>query len=205
MLTALEVIMMNGDKDFLIKYESIVTFNYQMASKLRQMLTMTYEPAYILTLKLDEATQAFFDELRQRNFPSERNYLSAHLTLFHKLPPQPDTISALVNFRFSAFQLKATSLKNLGKGVAYRMEAESLSQLHGKLKSIFVNQLSAQDNQGFRGHVTVQNKVSSDQSKQLLLHLTTEFTPFTAHALGLDLWEYLGGPWSHLQYFPFDN
>jgi hypothetical protein len=99
------------------------------------MLTMMYEPAYILTLKLDNHTQAFFEELRQRNFPSERNYLSAHLTLFHKLPPQPNTITALVNFRFSAFQLKATGLKNLGKGVAYQMEAESLSQLHGKLKA----------------------------------------------------------------------
>ena len=175
-----------------------------MASKLHEILTMTYEPAYILTLKLDEATQAFFEELRQRNFPSERNYLSAHLTLFHKLPPQPDTISALVDFRFAAFQLKATGLKNLGNGVAYRMEAESLNQLHSKLKSMFENQLSAQDSQGFRGHVTVQNKVSSDQSKQLLLELTADFKPFAAHALGLDLWEYLGGPWAHLHYFPFD-
>ena len=165
---------------------------------------MTYEPAYILTLKLDKATQAFFEELRQRNFPSERNYLSAHLTLFHKLPPQQDTISALVDFRFAAFQLMATGLKNLGNGVAYRMEAESLNQLHNKLKSMFVNQLSAQDSQEFRGHVTIQNKVSLDQSKQLLHELTANFKPFAAHALGLDLWEYLGGPWAHLHYFPFD-
>jgi 2'-5' RNA ligase len=176
-----------------------------MALKLHEMLTMMYEPAYILTLKLDEATQAFFDELRRRNFPPERNYLSAHLTLFHKLPPQMDTISTLADLRFSAFQLKVTGLKNLGNGVAYRMEAESLNQLHSKLKSMFVNQLSAQDKQGFRGHLTVQNKVSSDQSKQLLLDLTADFQPFTAQALGLDLWEYLGGPWSHLQYFPFDD
>lgn len=175
-----------------------------MASKLLEMWTMTYQPAYILTLKMDEAAQAFFEELRQRNFPSERNYLGAHLTLFHKLPPHPDTISALVDFHFASFQLKATGIKNLGNGVAYRMEAESLNQLHSKLKSMFVNQLSAQDSQGFRGHVTVQNKVSLDQSKQLLLELTANFKPFAAHALGLDLWEYLGGPWSHLHYFPFD-
>ena len=166
---------------------------------------MIYEPAYILTLKLDEATHAFFEELRQRHFPPERNYLSAHLTLFHKLPPQPDTISALANLRFSAFQLKATGLKNLGNGVAYQMEAESLDQLHNKLESLFVSQLSAQDRQGFRGHVTVQNKVSSDQSKQLFLELTADFKPFTAVALGLDLWEYLGGPWLHLKYIPFDD
>lgn len=175
-----------------------------MASKLHGMLTMMYEPAYILALKLDEATQAFFEELRQRHFPPGRNYLSAHLTLFHKLPPEPGTISALADLRYSAFQLEATGLKNLGNGVAYRMEAESLNQLHSKLKSMFKNQLSAQDSQGFRGHVTVQNKVSSDESKKLLQELTADFRPFTAHALGLDLWEYLGGPWSHLRYFPFD-
>jgi 2'-5' RNA ligase len=181
----------------------VICWYFVMALKLYGMLTMMYEPAYILTLKLDEATQDFFEELRQRHFPPERNYLSAHLTLFHKLPPQPDTISALADLRYSTFQLEATGLKNLGNGVAYRLEAESLNQLHGKLKSIFKDQLSLQDSQGFRGHVTVQNKVSSDQSKQLLHDLTEDFRPFTAQALGLDLWEYLGGPWSHLQYFPF--
>jgi 2'-5' RNA ligase len=165
---------------------------------------MMYEPAYILTLKLDEATQAFFEELRQRYFPPERNYLSAHLTLFHKLPPHPDTVSALADLRFSAFQLEATGLKNLGNGVAYRMEAEPLDQLHKELRSIFVSQLSAQDKQGFRAHVTVQNKVSSDQAKKLLLELTSNFSPFTASALGLELWEYLGGPWSFQYFFPFE-
>jgi 2'-5' RNA ligase len=165
---------------------------------------MMYEPAYILTLRLDEATQAIFEELRQRYFPPERNYLKAHLTLFHKLPPHPDTATALANLRFSTFQLEVTGLKNLGNGVAYRMEAESLNQLHGKLKSMFASRLSAQDKQGFRAHVTVQNKVSSDQAKLLLHDLTANFLPFTAQALGLDLWEYLGGPWSFQQFFPLD-
>jgi hypothetical protein len=40
----------------------------------------------ILTLKMDERSQERFDRLRERHFPPERNYLNAHLTLFHKLP-----------------------------------------------------------------------------------------------------------------------
>ena len=40
----------------------------------------------ILTLKLDQASFTRLDALRQAHFPPERNWLSAHLTLFHHLP-----------------------------------------------------------------------------------------------------------------------
>lgn len=40
----------------------------------------------ILTLWLDDDAARHFNELRQRYFPRERNYLDAHLTLFHALP-----------------------------------------------------------------------------------------------------------------------
>ncbi len=39
----------------------------------------------ILTLKMDDRSQERFDRLRELYFPPERNYLSAHLTMFHKL------------------------------------------------------------------------------------------------------------------------
>ena len=35
---------------------------------------------------MDDSSQVHFDRLRELHFPPERNYLSAHLTLFHKLP-----------------------------------------------------------------------------------------------------------------------
>ncbi|WP_208644854.1 2'-5' RNA ligase family protein [Mucilaginibacter kameinonensis] len=46
----------------------------------------TEKKTLILTLRLDEESQAFFDEMRKRHFPQERNFLKAHLTLFHQLP-----------------------------------------------------------------------------------------------------------------------
>ena len=40
----------------------------------------------ILTLMLDEGTQAWLDALRRAQFPPERNLVPAHVTLFHALP-----------------------------------------------------------------------------------------------------------------------
>ena len=40
----------------------------------------------IVTLKLDDAAQTYFNALRRQHFPPAINYLGAHLTLFHHLP-----------------------------------------------------------------------------------------------------------------------
>ncbi len=44
-------------------------------------------PPLIVTAVLGNADFAYFDDLRRTHFPSDRNYLRAHLTLFHHLPP----------------------------------------------------------------------------------------------------------------------
>lgn len=41
----------------------------------------------ILTLTLDKASHAFLTNLRSKYFPPSRNFLSAHVTLFHAIPP----------------------------------------------------------------------------------------------------------------------
>lgn len=41
---------------------------------------------YILTLLLDKSTQTRLNALRTAHFPAHRNYLAAHVTLFHALP-----------------------------------------------------------------------------------------------------------------------
>lgn len=164
---------------------------------------MEYQPAYILTLRMDENAQAFFDQLRQRYFPAERNFLSAHLTIFHKLPVGDEVTNVLDSIRISPLQLTVSGLRNLGNGVAYQLQSEALNVLRDKLQSLFDFKLSAQDSQGFRAHVTVQNKVSAVDAKNLLLKLNESFVPFTVTGLGLDLWLYLGGPWEHVKYYPF--
>lgn len=49
-------------------------------------MTVTPRHPLILCLKLDKATQSFLTDLRTKHFPSNRNYLAAHVTLFHAIP-----------------------------------------------------------------------------------------------------------------------
>ena len=45
----------------------------------------------ILTLQLDAISNAFYEHLRRKYFPPERNLIAAHVTLFHQLPDEPLT------------------------------------------------------------------------------------------------------------------
>lgn len=157
----------------------------------------------ILTIRMDDSSQQLFDVLRTRYFPPERNLLKAHLTLFHKLPNNDKTIQHLSDLGVSAFEMEVSKLINLGAGVAYFVESDELRLIHSTLSRLFSDVLSAQDKQGFRPHITVQNKATPEQAKSLLTELSHGFRPFTIHARGFDLWNYLGGPWQHKQYFPF--
>jgi 2'-5' RNA ligase len=55
--------------------------------------------------------------------------------------------------------------------------------------------LTRQDAQGFRPHVTIQNKTAAATAKELFEKLSTSFMPFEVLATGLLLWRYRGGPW----------
>ncbi|OON67107.1 2'-5' RNA ligase family protein [Hymenobacter sp. CRA2] len=165
------------------------------------------EAPLILTLQLDDAAQAFFDALRQAHFPPERNYLAAHLTLFHHLPgAELDDIEAYLTARSRAqapIPLDVTGLQFLGRGVAYALSSPATEALHRELQAHWLPHLTPQDQQRRRPHVTVQNKVSPEQARALHQQLQAEFVPFAATGTGLRLWAYCGGPWELLRTFPF--
>ncbi|MEO6916132.1 MAG: 2'-5' RNA ligase family protein [Chitinophagaceae bacterium] len=159
-----------------------------------------FSPPLIFTLVLDERSTAFFNALRSTHFPQAINYLDAHLTLFHKLPahqPQAMERSFELISGWPSFQLKTTGLRNLGRGVAYKLESSSLDDLRARLKLIWQPWLSSQDNQGFRAHITIQNKVEPKEARELLGQLSQDFQPFESAALGINTYEYLGGPWKY--------
>ena len=58
--------------------------------------------------------------------------------------------------------------------------------------------LTAQDRQGWRAHVTVQNKVAPETARALHTDLQAAFVPFRFPAPGVLLWRYRGGPWEPL-------
>lgn len=161
----------------------------------------------ILTLTLEPEAQGHFNTLRKKHFPPERNFLDAHITLFHHLPGNEceavqQRLAALTATQ-APFALQVSEVWMMGRGVAYRLTSPGAQQLRGTLASEWKRWLTPQDAQGWRPHITVQNKVTPAEAWALHEALYRDFTPFAITATGLTLWHYLGGPWEKLADFPF--
>jgi 2'-5' RNA ligase len=172
-------------------------------SKPARLLTVSSEEEtakpIIVTLQLDAETHEWLTEQRSRYFPAGINYLDAHLTLFHNLPgrelAQVIETCARTAATTAPFDVSMPGLMKLGRGVAYKVLAPELARLRALLAEAFEPWLVKQDRQGFRPHVTIQNKVAPHEAAALFDHLSTSYTPRTARAEGLQLWHYDGGPW----------
>src|SRR6476660_3770173 len=152
----------------------------------------------ILTLVLDAEAEHFFNELRKQYFPPERNFLAAHLTLFHHLPPdKPKIFDAVTKLcvQQERITLHVTDVVSIGSGVAYKLKSETLQLLHKQLQQQWSPWLIPQDRQTLWPHVTVQNKVAPQVAHELLQNLKKSFVPFEVSGCGLRLWNYLNGPW----------
>ena len=160
----------------------------------------------ILTLKLDAAAFGRLDALRREHFPAALNRLSAHLTLFHHLPGErlADVGADLAAVAACApLRLRASGLRLLGRGVAVDVESSGLMEVRRELARRWSQHLSAQDRQGFRPHVTIQNKVDPADARALRDTLADGFAPWEATGEALQLWRYLGGPWAAEGEWPF--
>jgi 2'-5' RNA ligase len=149
---------------------------------------------------------AWLDRQRREHYPPERNQLPAHLTMFHLLPP---SALAEVKGRLAALARRppppatVAGLMNLGRGVAYRIVSPALEQVRGELAKAFHGMLSAQDQAGWRPHVTIQNKVEPRVARTLYQALARDFEPRPLAINALALHEYRGGPWLGLGRWPF--
>ncbi len=161
----------------------------------------------ILTLALDEENQARFEGERRRYFPARLNRIPAHVSLFHALPGEElEAVRERLGeetSRVSVFPLQVHDLMRLGRGVAYRLRAPALFDLHARLRAAWLPWLSRQDLQPFQPHVVVQNKVDPGEARALYDRLSGGFRPWTAEAASLQLWFYEGGPWTLAGEFPF--
>jgi 2'-5' RNA ligase superfamily len=152
----------------------------------------------IVTALLGRADFAWADALRRAHFPPERNYLRAHVTLFHHLPPSVerelcDTLRD--ETRDTVPTARLASLFSLGRGVAYRIESPDLAAIRARLADRFAAMLTPQDGQGWRPHITVQNKVAPDAARMLLAALSADFVSRPLELSGLAVWRYRDGPW----------
>ena len=159
---------------------------------------MTLPAPVIVTALMGAADFAWADGLRRAHFPAERNHLSAHITLFHHLPPSilPELSGRLK--RFSALSPPKAQLCDvilLGRGVAYRVESPGLMALRDELAEALAGLLTAQDRQRPRLHITIQNNVPPDDARALADALRAGFRPRPIVIAGLAAWHYRGGPW----------
>ncbi|CUH39546.1 hypothetical protein JSE7799_02273 [Jannaschia seosinensis] len=151
----------------------------------------------IVTLEADALSQARFDAARERWFPAARNFVPAHVTLFHQLPG--DRVGAVaerlahVTAATPAPPFRVVSVMPLGRGAAYRLEMPALGPLRSRISDGF--EIVPQDRGAQRPHVTVQNKVSPEEAKATMRTLQAGFVPWDGHGTALRLWWYRGGPW----------
>ncbi len=155
--------------------------------------------ALILTLRFDPETADRLSALRCAHFPPALNIVPVHLTLFHHLPgPERDMVEGAVRreaSRRGPISILFSRLRSLGRGTALDVEAPTLVALRAALARDFAASLTPQDRQGFRPHVTIQNKVEPDEARALQQRLAAGFAPWSGLGTGLLLWRYLGGPW----------
>ena len=168
---------------------------------------MSLTPPSVLTLKFDQAVFDYLDGLRRQYFPPGRNLVPAHTTLFHALPgDQEPVIRQMLRAECAesrALSLQFPKLRFLGRGVAVEVTCPELITLRGRLAKAWGVWLRPQDRQGYRPHVTIQNKAIPDEARVLHDRLAATWEPFDGRGEGLMLWRYLGGPWELAGEFPF--
>lgn len=160
----------------------------------------------ILTAILDRTAEGRFQHLRRAHYPSDRNLVPAHLTLFHHLPgTEAEEIKrrlVAVARGTAAMRAHAAGLRNPGRGVAIRIDCPALEDLRAELADAWSFWMIPQDRH-FSPHVTIQNKVEPRAAKALYDALLADFEPWTFGVNGLTLWRYLGGPWEKVKDFRF--
>lgn len=153
---------------------------------------------YVVSLVLDERSQALFDDLRRVHFPADRLVVGAHVTVFHALPEHLPVVDTVATLDAPQFPVVVTGVRHLGRGVAFDLSSPPAERLRSTLVDEWGPQLTAQDRQRWRPHVTIQNKVPAEAARRLHAELSARPLPAPATAQGLAVWRYVGGPWEHV-------
>jgi hypothetical protein len=161
----------------------------------------------ILTAELPPDLHRWATDLRHAHFPPERNFLDAHVTLFHSLPAPlegevRDLLARLAG-ELAPVAARLEGVMDLGRGTALALSSPDLLGLRAHLADRFRGMLTAQDEHTPRLHVTIQNKVSSAQAMALQAELAGLVRPRDFTFPGLGLFRYRGGPWEAVRRFAF--
>jgi len=162
--------------------------------------------ALIVTAELGAQDLAWLDGLRRAHYPPDRNQVPAHLTIVHALPPSAESEVRSRLKRIAAQRpplARIEGLMDLGGGVAFRVVSPDLDRIRDDLADDLYGLLAAQDEGGWRPHITIQNKVAPKVARALIASLEREFGPRPIGIHGLGLHRYAGGPWDGIAVLPF--
>ncbi len=161
----------------------------------------------IITASMGHADHGWASQLRAAHFPPSRNFLKAHITLFHHLPGpyvcEVKSALSAVCAEFQAPEAYIDRLLNLGRGVAFHVESPQLLAMRAMIAAQFFGLLIPQDQQKPRLHITIQNKVSSQEAGALYNKLSAAFEPRWLVIKGLEAHYYRGGPWEKIASYSF--
>ncbi len=161
----------------------------------------------ILTLTLEPVLADPLNALRKEHFPPERNFLDAHVTLFHALPgEQEESVRRELEAHCTAttpFWVRVPHVRQWGKGVFAELVSPDLLGFRQDLAARWDDLLTPQDRRPFKPHVTVQNKVPEGEAQTLFRILEPTWRPLSGKATGTALWYYAGGPWEAAASFRF--
>jgi hypothetical protein len=160
--------------------------------------------SFILTLQLDQRADPYYQDLRLRYYPPERNIVPAHVTLFHRLPDNDHVWEAIreTALATACFQLAKPVSRSIGRGVAVFFESSAAVKLRNGLSLQLDSYLIEQDRQRFQPHIVLQNKSDSATARLTLAEIKGE-NLLEPWARGMTLWRYQNGPWEHACDFPF--
>jgi hypothetical protein len=162
--------------------------------------------ALIVTAEIAPEDLAWLDRLRGAHYPTERNQVAAHLTIFHALPPSAEAEARRILVRAARERPPRASIEglmDLGGGVAFRIVSPDLDRLRRELAEDFRGLLGVADSGGWRPHVTIQNKVPPREARALIASLAGGFRPRPLAVSGLALHRYLEGPWERIAVYGF--
>jgi len=161
----------------------------------------------ILTAQLPKDMQSWATALRTEHFPPERNYLDAHVTLFHAIPPhcRDEMSETLARLAGEVGPVPASLLgtMSLGGGTALKLESPAMLSLRDEIADRFHGMLTKQDQHRPRLHGTIQNKVTSKEAKALQAQLAETIEERRFAFRGLSLFYYRGGPWERIRDYAF--
>jgi 2'-5' RNA ligase len=152
---------------------------------------MTSRHPLILTLKLDKSTQSLLTNLRNKHFPNNRNYLAAHVTLFHAIPahryPELDEHLQFRADQTKGFEVFVGEPKKMGaRGVMVTVRDRphgKIARIHDDVQQFLQSKvreekdrLTEQDSGMMsKAHVTVMNKAEEDEVEECLKAVEREF------------------------------